>query len=808
MANKKSTLKPTRVEKQVSRLDTLSKKILASIDPSFQDRQSLTDQDAKLQKILADELNFAKGVSKGSIVDFVTSMSNVNRPGKNNSSEEVDATQLFTKDVGDIYSYFQDIYKNRFIEISDLKFITKFIPAIGEAVKTTLDSIVSADDITSSISRTLSFSSALTDDERDRVITEIERIEKEEKLLKKLKNIAYKKALVAGTSYIYHIPYAELFAEYDKRVKEGKINPEGIIGNPQAQNSFLDKRDKNPEFNLNANSNQDTRKGKRQSATESTGEEFFLTGVDISADHLCDAVEGFTGLNAQEKSIAQRAIRSGEFGSFYANDDFIITEALESVADIQYLDSTRSSPYYASYFGGTGEVSDTVDTEGAVDTNKSARPSKFNLSGTYIKFVDAKNMIPIKIYNTIVGYYYIHNTATAKRARTQAATNSKDGSLTASNQSLFNNSSLTEKKREQVVNDIVDVVANGILSSFSTRFVSKYSEHKKLIADCLVANGLINNDYSIQFIPAEYVTQFIINEDENGNGESMLLDSLFPAKMLLSYVVDKLLTYMNKGGNKTIAYVGKGPIDVGTSNHVQRVVRMLQESNITFNDLLSTNLVFSKFGRNNNLQLPKGKNGEKLIEFEVQEGQQVDMKTDMEEWLEKLAILGTGVPSVIMEYVDTADFSRSLVTANIKHASRVACYQSDLEDATTDFYRHLIAGSALDEELKRKAINCFEFKLARPRVLANANVAEYMSTLDQVTESIINMWMLIDNSNNSDDPDIMAIKAQMKKNYMIRNAPFLDIDAIEEDYQKARIQVIEKKDLDASDDNQEAGEEL
>ena len=43
----------------------------------------------------------------------------------------------------------------------------------------------------------------------------------------------------------------------------------------------------------------------------------------------------------------------------------------------------------------------------------------------------------------------------------------------------------------------------------------------------------------------------------------MLQDALFPAKMLLSTIISKLLLYMNKSGNKTIAYVRKGNQKVG-----------------------------------------------------------------------------------------------------------------------------------------------------------------------------------------------------------------------------------------------------
>ena len=192
--------------------------------------------------------------------------------------------------------------------------------------------------------------------------------------------------------------------------------------------------------------------------------------------------------------------------------------------------------------------------------------------------------------------------------------------LIAPSSNVFSSVQLTEDKRNKAVQSIVDAVSDGIISNFSNKFVNKNADFKRLIADCIVANGLINSTFQIQFIPAKYITPFAINEDENGMGVSMLQDALFPAKMLLSTIISKLLLYMNKSGNKTIAYVRKGPIDVSTGNHVQRTIRMLQESNITFSDLLSTNLSFAKFSRNGNIQLPMAKNGDRLIEFETQEG--------------------------------------------------------------------------------------------------------------------------------------------------------------------------------------------
>ena len=181
------------------------------------------------------------------------------------------------------------------------------------------------------------------------------------------------------------------------------------------------------------------------------------------------------------------------------------------------------------------------------------------------------------------------------------------------------------------------------MSNFNSKFVSKNAEFKKMIAYCVIAHGLTDQDYNIQFIPADDIVEFTVNENEEGFGESVLTDSLFPAKLLLSMIVCRMLNYINKTGNKTIAHIYKGPIGTFTSNQVNRVIRDLQEQNVTFNDLLSPNLVFNKFNRDGNISLPTTKNGTKLVEFETQEGQQIDMSPEYEKELENMAILGTGV---------------------------------------------------------------------------------------------------------------------------------------------------------------------
>lgn len=792
----KTDNKDPKVDRRIGALDIAAKKLISSIDNGYNERTLLSAKDDRIQEIINNELDLAKGVSKGSIVDFTTLMAKDSARYNGRDPNEVDGYTLFTEDIGNLFGYFQEIYKNRYIELADLKFITKFIPAIGEAVKTTLDSIVQSDDMTETISRNIELGPSLTNVEKAQVMAEIERIETDEKLLKKLRNIVYKKTLVSGNYYVYRIPYNDLFQEYDRLVKTGRIINNQFVNNALARGN-MSKDAKKKGFNLK-------NVGKSGLfATEAAAEMEPVVENGFSPENTQIINSALESLIASDKDFEKsRDNLKRAFETSFENvsivDSDVLVEALEGFSSLKFMEDNIAS--YRQVFGGNGFIDEKLAaTPEATFGNDNYTPEKFNVQGTYIKYIDANRIVPVKVYNQIIGYLHVHDTSATKKAtglanmQTQVSTTN----LIAPSSNVFSSVQLTEDKRNKAVQSIVDAVSDGIISNFSNKFVNKNADFKRLIADCIVANGLINSTFQIQFIPAKYITPFAINEDENGMGVSMLQDSLFPAKMLLSTIIAKLLLYMNKSGNKTIAYVRKGPIDVSTGNHVQRTIRMLQESNITFSDLLSTNLSFAKFSRNGNIQLPMAKNGDRLIEFETQEGQEVDMNTPMEEYLEKLAILGTGVPSVIMEYTDAADYAKSLVTANLKFAGRVAAFQSDLEEATTDLYKALLSSSSLEESIRNKAVNSLKFKLSRPRVLTNANMADYLSQVEQVTRSIANMYL----GENDETPEDGRVRTEFIKNLAADMLPFISWSKYEEMLKSSKIKVTEQLDLDKNNNS-------
>ena len=788
MAKSKKDSRKNTIDPKISILDNAAKKLLTTIDTGYSERELLSEKDSKIQSILSSELDLAKGISNGSIIDFVTTMNKENAKKNGQNPDEVDSSDLFTKDVGNIFGYYQDLYKNRYIEMTDLKFITKFIPAIGEAVKTTLDSIVASDDFSTSISRNLVFGSALTDEEKASAQAEIERIEKEEKLLKRLRNIVYNKTLVSGNHYVYCIPYNELFAEYDRLVKSGKINNGMATNSSFAAASNQNKMNTEKGFNL---------KGQGFLANESFTNSFIALEKSSEYSSIIESLTEDISSNYFDKKDSSKIKNEITecFSKVFTFDSDVLYEALEGYGNSELMKNNIAS--YRETFGGNAVLDNVSELNDKMYSEGSNTPEKFHTTGSYLQFIEASKMIPIKVYNQIIGYFHVHNMSTAKKAMAATTTANQTNMLTGSATSIFSSASLTDEKRENAVRTIVNGISDGILANFSNKFVNKNVEFKKLIADCIIANGFVNSAFQIQFIPAKYVIPFAVNEDENGIGQSILQDALFPAKMLLSLLVSKLLLYMNKSGNKTIAYVRKGPIDVSTSNHVQRTIRMLQESNITFSDLLSTNLSFAKFNRNGNIQLPMARNGDRLIDFETQEGQEVDLRTPMEEYLEKLAIMGTGVPSVILEYTDAADYAKSLVTANLKFAGRIATMQADLEEPTTDLYIELIKTSQLDENIKNKLIQSFEFKLCRPRVLTNANMADYLGQIDSVTTSLARLYL----GDSDENPEDAKVRQLFIRKLSMNMLPFVDWDEYDDILKASKVETAKEIDLDKSNNS-------
>lgn len=834
MANQQIRGKDSRSDlKKATALDKLATQILQSVDPSYVERQLLSNQDAAFQAVIDRQLDIAKGVAGHQIVDFFATIRSERKGGRPPKQLGIDTADLFTENVGDIFSYFQDVYKNRYLEVSDLKFISKFIPSLGEAVRIYLDAIVSSDDVSQTITRKLDIPGITDDKTRQTLVDRIEALEREYKLLPKLK-VAYKKTMVSGSFFVYHISYKDLFEMYSHGVASGKITKQGSsMLNGNARERVLDKKS-NTIPNVkghNPPSNKPNVLGVAEEGaimvTDIAGTA--LEGFGVEAASLAQQ-GGIYQLNYDTREIAaaMEAVESMALESksgLYFNSSGnrlsmsevgkkLKTSLQQDLPNIYFIDSSIpidvaqetfgvAEEGFNEFFNLSKDVDEKLDrtrkdmgimVDGAYDPNtvRTKGQSFDGISGTYLKWIDYKYVIPIDVLGTRVGYYHIITTPKTKTKSVNGRGTNKateiGGILSSGSMSLFDQMDVSEKRKETAIQNIVDSISNAILDQFGTKFVRRNAPFKKLIAECIIANGLVDNDYMIQFIPVENMIEFKCNEDEAGVGTSILSDAMFPAHLLLSIVICKMLNYINKGGNKTIAHISSGRVNRSLSNQVNRVIRDIQAGNVTFTDLLSSSMVFSKVTRDSNIAMPRDQQGNRLVEFEVQEGQDIDLNTNYETMLERWCMMATGMPPTIMDYTADVNIAKKVVSDNVKVAGRVASLQADLEDPTTQLYKAIIADSNLDSD-EKASLASISFKLPRPRVLANQNTNEALNTANQNAQTLANVMV----GEDASDEDDMLLKRLIIKKITRNETPYIDWSELDRIMDEAKIEATQLK---------------
>src|SRR5699024_6730076 len=106
---------------------------------------------------------------------------------------------------------------------------------------------------------------------------------------------------------------------------------------------------------------------------------------------------------------------------------------------------------------------------------------------------------------------------------------------------------------------------------------------------------------------------------------------------------------------------------------------------------------------------------------------------ELMEELKQSYINGTGVPSVIMNYINEADFAKTLVMANAKQLRRVMMFQDSLNEDITEMYQKIMLYSS---DIPVDDILDFTFKFQRPKTLPNNNLVDIIGYGDQLLDFI------------------------------------------------------------------------
>ena len=460
------------------------------------------------------------------------------------------AEDIFTSQDGQtVIQFFYERYKNRNLLYEDLNMVSEQLFQLNEAIMATRDAIVTSDDMSKLVSRQLDFhNNTLVNNEKDNYIATVEAMEKEHKLLLKLKDHIIPKTLTYGSYFVYTVPYSKLFEGFEKKKQEDAA--------------------KNPTFKT-------TKTTEAASLVTESGieliDESFIT--DFKKDNNIPTVDVKKVVTEVNEYLSNITIIKNEMG-------IPVVEGVDISALADHLDmdenlaSAMKDVKKKSKDKGKDKGNVTY-SDGTVDLK--IKTSDFSgVSGCYIKTLDPRKVIPIKIMDTVLGYYYLHEAP--MQMKTSFTTNITIG---PSSSKMFSSGP------EQLEHQFLSRITDRIVKSFDKKFLETNVQFKELILNCLRYNDLYKKQIKFEFIPVDYITEFKINEDENGNGVSVLYRSLFYAKLYLAILIFKMITIITRSTDTRIYYVKNSGFDQDITNQLQQTARSIKEKQINFMDLMS-----------------------------------------------------------------------------------------------------------------------------------------------------------------------------------------------------------------------------
>ena len=701
----------------------------------------------KINKVINDDLEEMKEYGgKNDLTRFLlNTVQNSNKYSsidtKNGNNDKLE--NLFLSKDGSIFSTFEERFRNKSVLFNDLDIISEQLVELNEAINTTRDDIVSSDDLGSDISRSLSFSTnGKESDTYDDLIEQVKELENQHGLNYIIREHIVPKTLKYGEYYVYVIPEKSLFESAQRRKFE---KTSGAMMESSEATTLLES------LNINKNEYKDF---KSDEIMEYVSENIKINNTDIPLPLL---------------------------------ENNSVNMAMKDLADFNSINSLLKK--------GKNKKKNNNDTSmnlGFSDGVKSFKGDDWsNIKGCYIKLLDPKKIIPVKLLNYTIGYYYIND----------AELDVTNNGHTCKNGMRFGSFMGSVETKSQSRHNIVTNIANAIVKSFNKKYLEDNQEFKELIINSLLYNDLYKRKLHYQFIPADNVCRFSINEDENGNGQSMIYKSLFYAKLYLSLLVFNMITYLTKSQDTLVTYVKTSGIDKNVINKTMSIARQMKSKQIGIGDLMDYSSIYGKIGTGRDLFIPEGESGERGLSWDVIQGQDVNMQTELMEELKQSYINGTGVPSVIMNYINEADFAKTLVMANAKQLRRVMMFQDSLNEDITEMYQKIMLYSS---DIPVDDILDFTFKFQRPKTLPNNNLVDIIGYGDQLLDFI---EKTVFGQFAEETPDLNLMKDEFRRSMSRKVLSMLPWEVVDDVLKETKLKINEDK-LNKPSSTNEGGDDM
>ena len=776
MAN--NNKKPPKDRKFNTAIGNLSNTIkdLSSSIYGTQNDDTIDIMNAQFQSILDYEITSLKGSGSNSTDDMTSFISKLyDKNKRENKLSEIFNNELTSMTLGSddttIGSFLTSVYQNKMIKQSDIHDIANQLIELKEAVNTMRDAIVTADIVDGRINREITFK-GITDEETERYRSIIHTVEKRFEIQEKIKNFIVKEGLTYGEYYVYCIPYSAIFNDFMKNKSKyntsslysyesaGDLKPiqEAMLeGNRSYVNLGCDDDESLSEFMESCY--EDFEYDKNAYPQFSNEGEFH----ESFNEDLKDILSRVSVINADiPLPVMEEGVETvKEFRNEFVNESG--DAFMETRKDLQPDDT------FMKFMKDTkGQKRKDDSSEGIYSGTKKVDDFK-DVKDCYIKMLEPTRVCEIKMMDEVIGYFYI-----------------KTDTMTPLNGVLSSTLYQTKFNQKRSEHDIVSDIAGRIIQKFDKKFLKENPKFKKLIVEALNFYDLSEQSVKFQFVPKEYMVAFKIDKDIDGNGTSMLEGSMFYAKLYLMLLLFKIMSIIVYSNDTKVNYIKQSGIDKNLINKVQQIAIQKQARTINIFDLFNYTTLINKIGNGNELFIPVGRSGDRPMETDILSGQEVQLNSELMELLRNSYILGTGVPAAILNYLNEADFAKSIEVANTKFNGRVVNYQLDFNVGIGELYRKILKYST---NIPEDVIDSIDVSLIQPKGGQNNIKSEAVGNITTIIDFITKLYFGESSSEEGDEIVIRKFSIRLAKLYL----PMLNFEEIETELQKAKIDAEEEK---------------
>lgn len=393
------------------------------------------------------------------------------------------------------------------------------------------------------------------------------------------------------------------------------------------------------------------------------------------------------------------------------------------------------------------------------------------IQGCHLRLVDPRSIVPIKMFDYTFGYYYAENYEFARMGTTLTDI-------------MSNQLNFTERTM------VVDRLVSAVLRNLKYKDLVEGDQNlRTMILNCVLYAERRDSPIRIKFVPADYVVSFDVNTDENGNGQPILLRSLFYARLYTSLLLFNISAIITKSTDSEFYYLKESDLDAQYSNQVSDLIDQFQNNNIDLMRIADGDLLHSNRAINKRYYLSTGTQDIRPVEMEVVSGQQIDVHNDFMNELKKMAIGSTGEPSVMTDFMDEVEYATMFGMVHIRFMKRCNNHSYDIDPSLTKSIQLILKynGTSIPENDLDKMV----ITLRKHKIINNNISAQELGDVIGTAQQMIDTWLGGQETNPPEDQPF--IKEYILRELVMDMTSAVPWEVLPDIYSRALIAAQKKK---------------